>query len=80
MTEEQAQPQSFIQIVFNEFGSTFFDMNIGKVTPLQIYALIGHLKMMADLQLEQEMKQRMAQEAKQNVAVPESMDEILIAR
>jgi len=80
MTEEEKQPQSYLQIVFNNFGSTFFDMNIGQVTPLQIYSLIGHLKMMADMQLEAEMRMKLQQEAERKIAVPESADKIQVAR
>ena len=79
--QDENNPESYIQVVFREYGSTIFDLNIGeKVNPLQLYALIGYLKTLADNQLQVEIASQMAQAAQQQLAVPQSMDEIKLAR
>ena len=81
MTEENNKPDSFVQVVFEEYGSAIFEATIGdNVTPLQLYALSKYLDMIATRTLNRSFDLHDERRVAQSIAVPESADKIQIAR
>lgn len=68
--EEQKQPESFIQVIFSEVGSTIFNAQIGSVTPLQVLALAHYLQFIGEAGLAKQEMDRQAAEQRNKIMVP----------
>lgn len=45
-------PKSFLQVIFMDENSSAFTPMLNNVSPMQLYALIGYLRFVADKELE----------------------------
>ena len=75
MAEQTPQqvPQSYIQIIFKEFGSVLFDGNINGVTPLQFFAVAEYLRLLGEAGIKEEQAKRAAEAERTKIVVPDGI-------
>lgn len=69
----QQAPQSYIQIVFQDIGSTIFNMNVDGVTPLQFLAVAEYFRIYGEMLVMKQQAKEAAEAQRNKIAVPDGI-------